>query len=94
MTQRTLTRIGLIAICIFVAISGPNCSTSTQSESSHECFQEPKSSQIEKPASYEGDLSGTSIDLVTYNAFLPPEGAFERFTAETGITVNLSLIHI
>ena len=89
MTQRTLTRIGLISICIIAVISGLNCSNNKQSESTHECFQKPKSALIEKPISYEGDLTGTSIDLVTYDAFLPPEGAFERFTAETGITVNL-----
>ena len=89
MTQRILTRIGLISICIIAVISGLNCSNNKQSESTHECFQNPKSALIEKPISYEGDLTGTSIDLVTYDAFLPPEGAFERFTAETGITVNL-----
>ena len=34
-------------------------------------------------------VSGESIDLVVYDAFLAPPGAFEKFTDETGIAVNI-----
>jgi thiamine transport system substrate-binding protein len=34
-------------------------------------------------------VSGESIDLVVYDAFLAPPGAFEKFTEETGIVVNI-----
>ena len=34
-------------------------------------------------------VSGESIDLVVYDAFLAPPDAFEKFTDETGIAVNI-----
>lgn len=36
--------------------------------------------------------SGTSnLTLIAYNSFIPPEGAFDAFTEETGITVQIAL---
>ena len=87
--RSTLARnILLLAGFVVIAI-GLSCSNGEKSETSNECFQEPSLSPIVKPSTADNDLTGTTIDLVTYDAFLAPEGAFERFTAETGISVNL-----
>ena len=43
-------------------------------------------------SSCSSDSSGTSqLTLVAYNSFLPPDGAFDEFTKETGITVEVAL---
>ncbi|MBG01233.1 MAG: thiamine ABC transporter substrate-binding protein [Acidimicrobiaceae bacterium] len=89
MRNKTLSRIGIIATCFFLITICFSCSNDEESESSKECFNKPTISPIEKSSQSNTDLSGTTIDLITYDAFLPPEGAFERFTAETGVTVNL-----
>jgi thiamine transport system substrate-binding protein len=35
--------------------------------------------------------STSNLTLIAYNSFLPPEGAFDAFTEETGITVRVAL---
>ena len=89
MRKTTLERIGLLLACPMLMSLGLSCSNDGELESNSTCFQEPDLPPIEIPSSADIDLSGTTIDLIVYDAFLAPEGAFERFTAETGITVNL-----
>ena len=68
---------------------GLSCSSSDKSESTSECFEKPELAPIDASSSNSIDFSGTTIDLITYDAFLAPVGAFERFKEQTGITVNL-----
>ena len=75
--------------CFLFTTIGFACSNDDQSQNANECFEDPDLPLVEKSASADSDLSGVSIDLLSYDAFLPPEGAFESFTAETGIQVNL-----
>lgn len=35
--------------------------------------------------------STSNLTLIAYNSFIPPEGAFDAFTEETGITVQIAL---
>ena len=89
MRYKSLLQIIFIVSCFLFTTIGFACSNDDQSQNANECFEDPDMPLVEKSASADSDLSGVSIDLVTYDAFLPPEGAFERFTAETGIQVNL-----
>tara|TARA_Y100001970_G_scaffold210926_1_gene257397 strand:- start:5875 stop:6945 length:1071 start_codon:yes stop_codon:yes gene_type:complete len=72
-----------------LAIIGLSCSSNDETEDAKGCFEDPGLPLLEKSVSADNKLSGVTIDLITYDAFLPPEGAFEEFTAETGIQVNL-----
>ena len=89
MRYKSLLQIIFIVSCFLFTTIGFACSNDDQSQNANECFEDPDMPLVEKSASADSDHSGVSIDLVTYDAFLPPEGAFESFTAETGIQVNL-----
>ena len=61
-----------------------------QSQSSPQCFDEPRDSLLLDIT--QKDIRETeeeSVTLVVYDAFLAPEGAFEKFYQDTGITVNV-----
>ena len=89
MRYKSLLQIIFVVSCFLFTTIGFACSNDDQSQNANKCFEDPDLPLVEKSASTERNLSGVSIDLVTYDAFLPPGGAFESFTAETGIQVNL-----
>ncbi|MBF82035.1 MAG: thiamine ABC transporter substrate-binding protein [Actinobacteria bacterium] len=89
MRDKSLVQVIVIASCFLLTAIGLSCSSDDKTKNANECFADPSLPLIEMSASAGDDLSGTTIDLITYDAFLPPEGAFEGFTAKTGIQVNL-----
>ena len=75
----------------FVPVFAFACSDSSDNnnQSASECLTTADSTAISITNVERKNVSGQSIDLVVYDAFLAPEGAFEKFTEDTGITVNI-----
>ena len=77
----------LMLLLLFVVA----CSNSDNSDNraEPECLTYDDSGSIITTNQESKAVSATSIDLVVYDAFLAPPGAFDKFTEETGITVNI-----
>tara|TARA_S200000501_G_scaffold334194_2_gene338110 strand:+ start:13740 stop:14891 length:1152 start_codon:yes stop_codon:yes gene_type:complete len=86
-----LLKATLVASLIVFSLS--SCSDDgdeqTGNEVSQSCLDESGLSVFELTDDAKNSTREESIDLVVYDAFLAPEGAFERFKDETGITVNI-----
>lgn len=80
----------MLAIVLVPALSIA-CSSSNKNshETKPECLDNGDSTAITTTELDKANASGESIDLVVYDAFLAPAGAFESFTQETGIAVNI-----
>ncbi len=80
----------LTALILFTLASCSNNSSEvSENQKSQSCLDDSGLSKFELTDQSKNSVRGESIDLVVYDAFLAPEGAFERFTDETGITVNI-----
>ena len=86
-----LLKATLIASLIVFTLS--SCSDDGDEQAGNEvtqsCLDESGLSAFDLTDDAKNSTRGESIDLVVYDAFLAPEGAFERFKDETGITVNI-----
>ena len=82
-----------IATASILFISLASCSNNSDDSSankdSQSCLEESDLNRFELTDESKELARGETIDLVVYDAFLAPEGAFERFKDETGITVNI-----
>jgi thiamine transport system substrate-binding protein len=85
--------LGLIVTASIILIFLPSCSDNsvneTGSKSKESCLKESGLKEIKLTEEAKKSALGEIIDLVVYDAFLAPEGVFERFKDETGITVNI-----
>ena len=86
-----LLKATLVASLIVFSLS--SCSDDGDEQAGNEvtqsCLDESGLSAFDLTDDAKNSTRGESIDLVVYDAFLAPEGAFERFKDETGITVNI-----
>ena len=82
-----------ILVASLVVFSLSSCSDDGDEQDGNEvsqsCLDESELSVFDLTDDAKNSVRGESIDLVVYDAFLAPEGAFERFKDETGITVNI-----
>lgn len=98
------TRLGrwIVAGCVCLLLIVVSCSSNntnsrvaTSGESNEpltsDCFKPPELTPITITDIELNQVSGTTIDLIAYDSFLAPEGAFEAFKKETGISVNVLL---
>ena len=85
--------LNITAIASLVLVLLVNCSTDSNELSGNQkiqsCLDDSGLSEFELSDEAKDSVRGESIDLVVYDSFLAPEGAFERFKDETGITVNI-----
>ncbi len=83
----------IIALIFVMVFPLANCSDDSNevsgNQKSQSCLDDSELSKFELTDEAKNSVRGESIDLVVYDAFLAPEGAFERFKDETGITVNI-----
>ena len=83
----------IIALIFVMVFPLANCSDDSNevsgNQKSQSCLDDSELSEFELTDEAKNSVQGESIDLVVYDAFLAPEGAFERFKDETGITVNI-----
>ncbi len=79
----------LILTMLFLVGGLLSCST-RDSSAGQECLGDSNLERIDKlVGESHDDVDGQTIDLVVYDAFLAPEGAFEKFEIDTGIKVNI-----
>ena len=82
-----------VVIASIISLLLTSCSDSIGdqegSQSRQSCLKESELKEIELTDEAKESALGETIDLVVYDAFLAPEGVFERFKDETGITVNI-----
>jgi thiamine transport system substrate-binding protein len=92
----------LVAGCVCLLLIVVSCSSNntnnrdaTSVESNEplnsDCLKSPGLTAITITDIERAQVYGTTIDLIAYDAFLVPEGAFEKFKEETGISVNVLL---
>ena len=83
----------ITALTSLVVFSLTNCSNDSDGASGNQmqqsCLDDSGLTEFELTEEAKDSVRGESIDLIVYDAFLAPEGAFERFKDETGITVNI-----
>ncbi len=80
----------LTSVILFPLVSCSNDSEEASgNQNSQSCLDESVLTEFELTDQAKKSVRGETIDLVVYDAFLAPEGAFERFKDETGITVNI-----
>ena len=80
----------LTSIILFsLASCSKDSDDASGNQNSQSCLDESGLPEFELTDEAKNSVRGESIDLVVYDAFLAPEGAFERFKDETGITVNI-----
>jgi len=80
----------LASVIVFSLASCSNDSDeATGDQNNQSCLDDSGLSEFALTDEAKNSVRGESIDLVVYDAFLAPEGAFERFKDETGITVNI-----
>jgi len=84
-------RFSIFIAISFVSLFAVACSNSSASRNGaeSECLTARDSAPVITTELEKENVTGETIDLVVYDAFLPPPGAFEQFTVETGITVNI-----
>ena len=80
----------LTSVILMPLVSCSNDSDeASENQASQSCLDESGLTEFELTDEAKNSVRGESIDLVVYDAFLAPEGAFKRFKDETGITVNI-----
>ena len=87
---------GILLLVVASCSSNSSNSGGATSRDSNEyltsdCFKPPELDAITITEIERNQVSGTTIDLIAYDSFLVPEGAFETFEYETGISVNVLL---
>ena len=82
--------VGLLSIVVLFGSQALIGCGDDDSRSSVKCFDKSKYQPvIDTTQKAISEAVGESVNLVVYDAFLAPEGAFEKFYQDTGITVNI-----